>query len=328
MSDNGVPQPGPYDPPSTGLTPGNPPAGNRPGQARRWRRLVGAVRWWLSQRKGRAEPEPLPFPVPAPVLGHADADDEFPTPAKGDAYDFTIKVRFDWCSRALATTEHERAVKEFELRQAAYFQKTDVLERIKNLIRPVARRFHPYQPAELEQTLHDMGLCVELNNGELQVHARIWVEPDPEVRQEMRDGAKDRLKKDSDRQSQELQIANLRTLRAKWDALLREALGDMGEVDAERLGWLKPYPLALAEKTKDAHVLLDEMLDARRNDGRALLNHLGQLAKTNKDIDVWDVVVKQDNAVRAVMQMLGVPVDPAHEDPYGRDDEGGTAGVR
>lgn len=332
MSDHHLPPPGPYGPPSGGLPPNSPPAGAPPRRSRNrwWRRLVGAARWWLSQAKPRPEPEPpMPFPVPAPVVLHRDPyRNNFMTPAKGDAYDFCIKVRFDWCSRAIATSEQERAAKEFELRQAVYWQEADVRERIKNQIRPIAREFEPYQPAELEQRLHDMGLCVELNNGELQVHARIWVEADPEVREAMRPGALDRLVKDSDRQTQEQQIARLRSLRAKWAGLLREALADMGEVDAARTGWLAPYPLALAEKPENAHERLSEMLRERRNYGDALLSGLSQTVKTHQELDVLDVVVQQDSALRAVMQTLGVPVGPRDEDLFGTDDEGGMAGVR
>jgi len=341
--DQHLPEPGKPDetegrpaPETTGETPGEPtevpawkvPYRDDPFGTRRtlWQRVTDTLsNWWrcfwqwLRGAEPRGEPE---FPLPAPVLLHEDPKEfTFPTPAYGDAYDFEISVRLDWCSRAMATGRKNRADKEEELRELVAEHRADAKERITNLIRPKARKFPPFEPALLEAELRDEGVCVELNEGEIQVHARVRVAACDEVREAMRPGWLDRLRLDSFRQSQEQQIRQMRDLRARWAELLYEALADMGEIDVARTGWLKPYPLALAEKPTDAYKFLIEMFNQRQENSQALLGKLGQAIRTSHELDVWDVMARQDSALRAVLKDLGVPVSDLRGDALLSPDE-------
>ena len=263
--------------------------------------------------------EPEPDATPQIVAVRVEEDPHiftFTTPAKGDAYDFELEVRCDWCSRDLADAADEDAVRG-RLRDTIREHRADMEERVTSAIRREARRFPPYEPAALEQALIDRGVCTAFNTGEFQCHVRARVSACDAIREKLRPGWLAMLQQEADLMVQRRHVEKLRELRPLWETLLREAMQDAGVVDIDKTGWLAPYPLALCETPAKASDYLVEVLNQRQAHSKDLLKRLGEVAETSQRLDVWDVIFETDNALRAVMKDLGVPVrDLPDESPF------------
>ncbi|PRY00711.1 hypothetical protein [Allonocardiopsis opalescens] len=309
-----------------------------------WRRLVDRLRGRLGRPidLGRAadpaarvpgrprtdrENEPLPpWPDPAEperplqVTVHARPDTvRFESPAAGDGHVFVIEVRCYWCAQVTILDESLRESTEARLRRSLARHRTEITDRVIDLVRPLARRYQPFQAAELEEALSTR-LAGCFDDGEVQCTTRSRVDVSEPVRELLVRVGNELIKLDGQGRYQVARIAQLRMLRYEWEELLLDALKGAGEVDDSRATWLAPYALSLAETPEHATERLAEMLQERQSATVELFNDLSEIISTNREgeLDQVSFMMSSDHIFREMLKQLGLPV-PA------RDRGNGTA---
>lgn len=270
-----------------------------------WRKRVRRVARFMLFSRRRRIPE---VKWSWPILLDVDEPSEMFTiesPAMGDAYNFHIRVRCSWCVQATAT-EEEKKKRIAEVRDFIARSRAITRERLEERIRPIARKFPPYRAAEAEELLNrEIIDC--LNDGDVRVKVRAWVDVSDPVREDLKKVWQQRLTVDADGDLKRAKVDLLTELQAAWQGLLLKGLEDIGAVPEAKTGWLAPYALALAEDPKDAAAYLKGALEKRVNQTEKLLNDLGALV-TDERIEEIEFAFQSDSAQRALLTYLGVPI--------------------
>lgn len=280
-------------------------------KARWWRkRLRGLARFVLFSRR-RSLPE---IKWSWPTLLDVDEPSEtftIESPAMGDAYNFRIRVRCSWCVQATAT-EDEKERKIAEIRDFIARSRALTRERLEERIRPIARKFPPYRAAEAEELLNrEIIDC--LNDGDVRVKVRAWVDVSDPVREDLKKVWQQRLTVDADGDLKKAYVDLLTELQAAWQHLLLKGLEDIGAVPEAKTGWLAPYALALAQDHKNADAQLKGALEKRVSQADKLLSDLGALV-TDERIEEIEFAFQSDSALRALLTYLGVPIPSRNEE--------------
>jgi hypothetical protein len=315
--------------PSMPDMPSDTPPWRRPFTRRWWAGLYDRLLHRFGLRTDEAATEP---PAPPPLRFPDRLDVHQPshtftltTPAKGDAFDFEVRIRCEWCVETTAT-EEERERKTEEVERFIADSRTSIGERVEEAIRPIARRFPPYRPAEAEAAIRE-GLVGCFKDGDVQCRVRAWVDLSEPVRDDLRKVWQRRLFQEADGEEKTLHVEILAGLQEEWRELLVSGLEGVGEIKRARTGWVAPYALALAEQPENAAGYLKAMLEHRVGHAEQLLNQLGDLVMHHNQIEDIEFAFRSDSALRAVLTHLGVPVRTPAEDPdmaegfLGDDDE-------
>lgn len=279
------------------------------------RRARSTRRWldWLTRlfgrlRRSRADDLAMPEPIKMPEgLDIHEPSDTFTieTPALGDAFNFVIRVRCSWCVQATAT-DVDRERKIAEVREFIELSRTVVQERIEERVRPLARRFAPYRAAEAEELLNqEIVDC--LNNGDVRVKVRAWVDVCDPVREDLRKVWRQRLIVDAEGDSKKAYVELLGELQKAWQRLLVTGMEGLGAVQEAKTGWLAPYALALAQDSQNAAGYLKHALVERVEHTEQLLSDLGALVMDDR-IEEIEFAFQSDSALRSLLTYLGVPV--------------------
>jgi hypothetical protein len=278
----------------------------------RWKRLIGHL--WFG-RRGMDRPEVESLTMPSLLDVHEPSDNfTIETPAMGDAYNFSIRVRCSWCVQATAT-EEERERKIADVRAFIAKSRAITRERIEERVRPLARKFPPYRAAEAEELLNqEIVDC--LNDGDVQVKVRAWVDVTGPVREDLRKVWQQRLLVDAEGDLKKAYVELLAALQEAWQRLLVKGLEGIGAVPEAKTGWLAPYALALAQDHKNAAAYLKAALDDRVSHAEELLSELGALVLDNR-IEEIEFAFQSDSALRALLTYLGVPVPSRDGDKAG-----------
>jgi len=269
-----------------------------------WARVVAAL------RRSRTGEDPLPEPgplQPPTLLDVHEPSDEFTieTPAMGDAFNFMVRVRCSWCVQATAT-EAEREHMTAQVREFIEKSRGVTRDRIEERVRPVARRFPPYRAAEAEEALNqEIVDC--LNDGNVRVKVRTWVDVSGPVREDLQKVWRERLVVDADGDLKKANIDLLAALQQKWQDLLVAGLEGVGAVPEAKTGWLAPYALALAGNPANAPGYLQRVLNDRVEHAEQLLAGLGALAIDDR-FEAIEFAFQSESALRALLVYLGVPV--------------------
>lgn len=269
----------------------------------RWKRLTRFAR-----RSGRHADMPKVESLQMPALLDVHQPSEtftIETPAMGDAFNFSVKVRCSWCVQATATdAEKERKIK--EVRDFIEKNRTVTRERIQETIRPIAREFPPYRAAEAEKQINrEIVDC--LNDGDVRVTVQAWVDLCDPVRNELKKVWLGRLVADADGDMRKANVVLLSELQAAWTKLLVEGLEGIGAVPEAQTTWLAPYALALAQKPDNAAQLLSSALNGRVEQTQQLLRDLSLMVVDDR-IEAIDFAFESDSALRRLLAYLGVPV--------------------
>lgn len=296
-------------------------------------------RWWARlwrriQRLFAAPPSeagddgsldaPETIPMPGPLDIH-EPSEEFviETPALGDAFDFRIRVRCSWCVQAVALPS-ERQQKIAEVRKLIAESRPTTKDRVEEHVRPVARQFPPYRAAEAEEALNrELVGC--LNDGDVQVKIRTWVDVSEPVRTELQKVWRQRLTEDTNGDRKKAYTILLGELQESWQQVLLKGLENIGATEEAKTGWLAPYALALAENPKNAHRYLTEVLTKRVDHAEQLLASLSALALNEQRLEDLEFVFQSESALRALLVYLGVPVPSAEDEPAEAVSAGGGA---
>jgi hypothetical protein len=285
--------------------------------AERWPFLRGS--WWRQQwtrftgRFRRSDPGVDPLQVPPPplampsLLNIHEPSEEFTieTPALGDAYNFKVRVRCSWCVQATAN-EEEKDQKIAQVREFIEESRAITKDRIEALVRPVARTFPPYRAAEAEAALNDE-IVDCLNDGDVRVKVRTWVDVSDPVREDLQQVWKVRLFADAEGDKKKAGVQLLSELQDAWQKLLIMGLERIGAMDDAKIGWLAPYALALAEEPLNAPGYLQEILEKRVGHAEELLEKLGLLAIDNR-FEAIEFAFQSESTLRALLTYLGVPI--------------------
>jgi hypothetical protein len=285
---------------------------------RLWEWLIGFLR---RSPAGDVEmPEVPPLEMPDLLDVHEPSDTfTIESPAKGDAFNFLIRVRCSWCVQGTATAK-EKERRTAQIRDFIETSRTITRERIEERIRPIARRFPPYRAAEAEEVLNkEISDC--LRGGDVRVTVRAWVDVCDPVREDLQKVWQQRLMVDAEGDLKEVYVNLLTSLQAAWQRLLVTGMEGIGTVPEAAAGWLAPYALALAEDPKNPAQYLRSALDHRVSHAEKLLTDLGGLVMDDQ-IEAIEFAFQSDSALRAVLTYLGVPVpsrNGANDGPGGAD---------
>lgn len=288
-------------------------------RARWWRKRFRRIARFVLFSRRRGLPE-MKF---KPPLGLLDIDEPSETftiesPALGDAYEFRIRVRCSWCVQATAT-EEEKEEKIAEIRDFIARSRVITRERLEDRIRPIARKYPPYRPAEAEAELNrEIVDC--LNDGAVRVKVRAWVDISDPVREDLKKVWQQRLTVDAEGDLRKANVDLLTELQVAWQRLLLKGLEDIGAAPEAKTGWLAPYALALAQDSKDAGELLQKALEKRVNHTERLLGNLGALVADERAEEI-EFVLQSDSALRALLIYLGVPI-PSGNSAFGGNGHG------
>ncbi len=285
-----------------------------PHQWREWLDwLIRFVRGSSADDTDMPAMKPLVMPT---LLDVHEPSDTFTveTPAMGDAFNFVVRVRCSWCVQATAT-EAERESKTEQVRAFIEESRTTVRERIEERIRPIARTFPPYRAAEAEEVLNRQ-IVDCLNDGDVQVKVRAWVDVCDPVREDLRKVWQQRLLVDADGDLKKAYVELLAALQAAWQQLLIKGMEAIGAVQETKTGWLAPYALALAQDPKYAARYLKDALDERVSHAEQLLSDLGALVMDER-IEEIEFAFQSDSALRALLTYLGVPVPSQNGEKVG-----------
>jgi hypothetical protein len=246
-----------------------------------------------------------PFELPELLNVHEPSDTfTIETPALGDGFNFLVRVRCSWCVQATAT-KREKKQKTAQVREFMETNRDITRERIEERIRPIARTFEPYRAAEAEELINQKVVDC-LNDGDVRVTVRTWVDVCDPVREDLQKVWRQRLVADANGDMQKAYVDLLTALQKAWQGLLVTGLETMGAVP-ESAAWLAPYALALAEDPKNAAGYLKRALDERVDHTENLLRNLGAMVVDDR-IEAIEFAFQSDSALRRLLTYLGVPV--------------------
>lgn len=283
------------------------PPPRRTGRVRwMWRRLLACVARIIHRcLAGRST---LAMPTMVNVREYND-NFTLETPAMGEAFSFTIRIRCSWSVKGTATRAERRRVSR-EVRNFVDRSHPVTQVRLEERIRPIARQFPPYHAAEAEAELNK-----ELNGffdgGDAHVTIRVWVDVCDSVRQKLEKAWHGRLEADAAGEKQKARVRFLRDLQQEWQQLLIAGLEGIGAVSEAKTGWLAPYALALAENPEGAAEQLRSVLEARVGQTEKLLKNLNQTALDDR-LDAIQFAYDSESTLRALLVYLGVPIPSAN----------------
>ena len=251
-----------YPSPKSWDTPKPPPLWRRAFQKEWWTHAWGRFRSPF-RRSWVEDPFPPPIKMPTLLDVHEPSQDfDFETPALGDAFNFRVRVRCSWTVQATAS-EDKMEEKLAEVRDFIEQSRGITRDRIEERVRPLARTFPPYRAAEAEKALNEtVSDC--LNDGDLRVTVRTWVDVSDPVRADLQTVWHNRVlaesasELDSDMKKAQIQLEGdlkkahvrlLSDLEDAWRKLLIAGLSGLGTVDEANATWLAPYALKIAETT-------------------------------------------------------------------------------
>lgn len=268
---------------------------------RAWRRFTGPfrLRWVTTSTR-----------MPTLLDVHEPSEEfSFETPALGDAFLFRVRVRCSWTVQATASEEEKKA-KIAEIRKFIEESRAITRDRIEERVRPIARTFPPYRPAEAEKALNEtISDC--LNDGDVRVTVRTWVDVSDPVRADLQAIWHERLVAESatelDSVLKKAHVTLLGELQEEWRKLLVAGLVGIGAVDEAKTRWLAPYALALAEDPNNAAGYLKDALEGRVDHAERLLTDLGMLA-IDERAEAIEFAFQSQSALHRLLMYLGVPV--------------------
>lgn len=262
---------------------------------------------------------------PWPAFGHAEGAPDrspfrvfgdprrdtvrFSSPARGEGHRFEVEVRCDWTGEASILDEELYLITRATLNEEMDRLREGIEERVEYEVRPLTRRYHPHQAAEVEHDLPSH-LAGCFNEGRVQCHPQVKVDVCDEVRSMLAEKSGDLIELDAHGRYQRARIEQLRDLRTRWEELFLDALRGAGDIDAARATWLAPYALRMAETPENASQQLVELLRERRSQSNDLFNDLGSMIDSHArgDIDHVTFMLNSDHALRRMLVSLGLPV--------------------
>ncbi|ACZ89591.1 hypothetical protein [Streptosporangium roseum] len=218
----------------------------------------------------------------------------FTSPSQGDTFDFSVTVRLSRISGAKR--------RGFTPWGFSAELKEQAREIIRSTVRSATRQYPILEPDRAEKAVN---LCLdrELSHpSPLLPGWRAQAElalPD-EVKEPRRRHLNAMFEIEARATETERQMKTLRESRAACERFLSEAMDS----------WMARYAIQLGEDPQNAAVILQDMLNERRDNARDLLDLLGKIVAAQTSANVYDLVIASESALRKSFERLGVPLPP------------------
>lgn len=238
-------------------------------------------------------------------VGHQTDAFVFRTPAAGDAFDFTVNVSFTWCM------EGADPVKQL----AAYAEglRSGLEEDLLGRLRPMSRRFAPYEPDRAEEEI-GAALTALLASTTFAfqgrtirtVPGRVIVLPADEVRKIQQETWKRRQEMDNGNELAKRLKAQLGERRELWARFLSEGTDKS----------LTRYAVTLAEDPKQAAEVVKQMEDDQLERLKETTNTFIEQAREYEESDLFDRMISYETVLRGLAEAAGIEL-PEPKRPFG-----------
>ncbi|GAA3449745.1 hypothetical protein [Dactylosporangium matsuzakiense] len=274
------------------------PSEPRGGPVRRWFRKV--LRNILGD-DGR--PVAPPHPVP-PVTDTVSRTERitFSTPAKGDAYDFTVVVELCICATGWRTRE--------QLDDVLTQRLADLTAEIKAAARLEARKHPIFRPGAAEpRVAKEIEAAARLalvgvpdeHDASLQARTRVRVDMPDAVRDLQRQMVDEQVKLEARYEHSEQAALRLGELRDAWSRFIKDGLPE----------WNTPYAVHMALNPNQAATTLYTLRKDRKDEAEKLVDVVGRVTAGVERMDLLDFVYAHERALRKTHELLGIPIPPA-----------------
>jgi hypothetical protein len=244
--------------------------------------------------------------TPQPVLPTTDSVNRvetitFDTPAKGDAYDFTITVELCLCA-----TGHQDLA---ELDSTIDGRLPDLVAELKAAARPEAREYPIFRPgaaepriaAEIEAAVRRALVGVPDEHGaSLQCSTRVRVDMPDAVRDLQRQTFDEQIKLAARYEHSEQAALRLGELREVWSKFIRDGLAE----------WNTPYAVHMALQPTQAAATLFTLRKDRKEEAEKLVDVVSAVTVGAARMDLLDFVDATDSALRKTHELLGIAPPP------------------
>ncbi|GAA3621653.1 hypothetical protein GCM10022223_43180 [Kineosporia mesophila] len=278
------------------MAPVEPQEWQRPGW---WTR----VRTWF--RSPKLPPQPQRHVPRSPALS-------FSSPSRGDAYDFSVRLRWIWTGGTWDGPTIARDVDRF---------KGEVWEDIAVAVRCILRTFPPDAAAEAESALNrrlaEITAQKQPSGTDLHWSIRAEVTPHEDVRQIQQQGWTHRLSWNAEQKLALVMVSDLKELTTNW----RDLLKHVGIGTEEELAAMDTPPpfiarhlirLATQSPHKAAEVV-DLLAQDRDQRDERLLEAVTGAVNGLDSVNLLEYDVTYDSALRSLMAWAGLPVPPLPE---------------
>ncbi|WP_204061085.1 hypothetical protein [Microbispora corallina] len=239
-------------------------------------------------RAQQNEPEAVP-PIEIPPF-------TFASPAKDDAYDFSVTLH----RTAISAGKRVRVVFNDEIPEADM-----VVQRACQEIRPITRQFEITKAGDAELAVNQQLASISSAlTGVYRWMVRAEVNVPDEVRQLNRDAYRKQHDIKSDAAASLLHIESTDKVRLKWQEFLSAVEGSARVVHAIRLA---------ADQTQLPQII-KELVEEREQGAQELLSTVDRIMQSYQAVDMLHFVVSNETVLRRTLELLGLPVPPLEDE--------------
>jgi len=218
------------------------------------------------------------------------------SPAKGDAYDFSVTL----FRTASSAGKRVRALLNDEVPEAEA-----VLQRACQEVRPITRRFEITEAGAVEQAANErLGSISGALTGVHRWTIRAEVNVPEEIRLLNRNAHRKQHEIRSGAAAALLEIESKDEIRRKWQEFLAAVEGSARVVHAIQLA-------VAPEKLPEIIAELDEQ---RQQGAHDLLGTVDKIMQNYQNVDMLDFVVRNESVLRRTLELLGLPVPPLEDE--------------
>lgn len=241
----------------------------------------------------------VPYQTYEPVQEPVPIGTEFQCPSSGEAFSFTVRVRWAWVGGVYGRGDIRGDVAPFA---------RQTWDRVVGTARHVLRRFPPDRAAdaedELNRKLEALSRTEQPASGKANWVARAEVDSHDDVRDARRRGWAATRQSGSEQAAALERVAHYRERIRSW----RQLLADIGLDDPQETPapYLAPYLLKLATKPDEAAETVLEMARRREEKDLELMGFLDAAVKGRGSVNLYEYDLAMDTALSRLMQWAGL----------------------
>ncbi|UBU18519.1 hypothetical protein [Nonomuraea gerenzanensis] len=239
-------------------------------------------RWTPLDRFQQHEPEAGPPVDLGPVT--------FDSPAKGDAYDFSVTLH----RSAGAAGKRVRGVPHDEL-----LDSETVVQRARQEVRPITRRFDITQAGAAEEAANERLSAISLI-GTYRWRVRAEVNVPDEIRELNRQAYRRQHEIRSETMAALLRIRGTDEVRHRWQDFLTGVVGSPRAAEA----------IQLVHDPAQLPRVIAGLIEQRESGAQELFSVIDRIVQGYQAVDLLDFEVRSENVLRNTLELLGLPVPP------------------
>ncbi|WP_433540447.1 hypothetical protein ACQP10_34790 [Streptosporangium sandarakinum] len=230
--------------------------------------------------------------------------ESFLSPARDDAYDFTVTVH-----RTASFAGRPRSA-------GSWLDDQSESEHVRGLIREVARqitrRFSIFDPDKAESAVneHIQRRLDEIAQGDRRFTLRWWARAEVSIPEEVRElkqqVAVEKYKIYSKAETKALQIVKTDELRLAWERFLAAV---------EKSPKARPA-IQLAENPGNVTQVFTDMLAEQQKNAEQLLSVIAKITDSLQQADILDVIVNSETVLRRTLEVMGIPLPAMEQDTF------------